>query len=131
MTDRPPDPRCVLLADRHHGLCEGVRLLLSSMFEVVVMVADEPSLLEGASQLHPALAVVDLSLDRRGSLGWLSDLRAACPGMRVIAVSVHDEPGVERAVRAAGADGFVLKRAIATDLLPAVEAVLAGRPRPA
>ena len=31
--------RCVLLADRHHGLSEGVRGLLETVFEVVVMVA--------------------------------------------------------------------------------------------
>ena len=45
-----------------------------------------------------------------------------------VVVMVADEASVERAVRAAGADAFVLKRAIATDLLPAAEAVLAGRP---
>ena len=105
-------------------------MLLSSMFEVVVMVADEPSLMESASRLHPALAVVDLSLDRRGGLRWLSDLRADHPGLKVIVISVHDEAGVEQAAKAAGASAFVLKRAIATDLLPAAEAVLAGRPYP-
>ena len=105
-------------------------MLLRSMFEVVVMVADEPSLVESASRLHPALAVVDLSLDRQGGLRWLSDLRAGSPGLKVIVISVHDEAGVERAAMAAGADAFVLKRAIATDLLPAAEAVLAGRSHP-
>ena len=32
--------RCVLLADRHHGLTEGVRGLLETSFDAVVMVAD-------------------------------------------------------------------------------------------
>jgi DNA-binding NarL/FixJ family response regulator len=130
MTGSEPGLRCVLLADRHHGLCEGVRMLLSSMFEVVVMGADEPSLIESASRLHPALAVVDLSLGPRGGLGWMARLRADCPGLKVIVVSVHDEAGVARAAKAAGADGFVLKRAIATELLPAAETVLAGRSFP-
>src|SRR5215510_11428967 len=67
--------RCVLLADRHHGLSEGVRRLLETAFEVVVMVADEVSLVETARRLHPTLAVVDLSLPRCQSLGWLTDLR--------------------------------------------------------
>ena len=122
--------KCVLLADRHHGLTEGVRGLLQSMFEVVVMVADEPSLIESASRLKPVLAVVDLSLEHGGSLSWLARLRAECPGLKVVVISVHDESGVERAAHAAGADGFVLKRAIATDLLPAAEAVLAGERYP-
>lgn len=121
---------CVLLADRHHGLVEGVRLLLQTMFEVVVMVADATSLLESASRIAPALAVVDLSLDRNGDLGWLQRMHTACPDVKVIVVSVHDEASVARAALAAGADAFVLKRRIATDLLPAAEAVLAGRPYP-
>jgi len=130
MTGIQSDVRCVLLADRHHGLSEGVRLLLQSMFEVVVMVADEPSLIESAARLRPALAVVDLSLVRSGDLAWLARLHAGCPGLKLIVVSVHDEAEVARAARAAGADGFVLKREIATELLPAAESVLAGRPFP-
>ncbi len=121
---------CVLLADRHHGLVEGVRLLLQSMFEVVVMVADARSLLDSAARVAPALTVVDLSLERGGDLAWLTQLHADCPDLKVIAVSVHDEPSVARAAQAAGADAVVLKRRIATDLLPAAEAVLAGRPYP-
>ena len=53
---------CVLLADRHHGLRDGVRGLLETEFETVFMVADETSLLEGAERLGPAVVVIDLSL---------------------------------------------------------------------
>ena len=114
---------CVLLADRHHGLTESVRGLLETAFGTVVMVADEASLLEGAGRLRPDVAVVDLSLARDGGLGWLRALRQRCPELKVIVLSVHDEQSVRRAAMEAGADAFVLKRAIATDLLPAVERV--------
>ena len=112
---------CVLLADRHHGLTEGMRGLLETAFGSVVMVADETSLLDGAGRLKPDVAVVDLSLARDRSLGWLKALKDRCPGLKVIVLSVHDEPNVRRAALEAGADAFVLKRAIATDLLPAVD----------
>lgn len=112
---------CVLLADRHHGLAEGVRGLLETMFESVVMVADDASLLASAGRLQPELAVVDLSLGKQGDLRWLRALRARCPQLPVIALSVHDEATVRTAAIAAGADDVVLKRAIATDLLPAAE----------
>ena len=116
---------CVLLADRHHGLTEGVRGLLETAFGTVVMVADEASLLEGAVRLRPEVAIVDLSLARDSGLGWLRELRRRCPGLKVIVLSVHDEQSVRSAAIEAGADAFVLKRAIATDLLPVVDA-LAG-----
>jgi len=114
---------CVLLADRHHALTEGVRGLLETAFGTVVMVADETSMLEGAGRLQPDMAVVDLSLARDSGLGWLRALRQRCPDLKVIVLSVHDEQTVCRAALRAGADAFVLKRAIATDLLPAVDRV--------
>jgi len=125
MPEKPPS--CVLLADRHHGLTEGMRGLLETAFGTVVMVADEASLLEGAGRLQPDVAIVDLSLSRDSGLGWLRAVRQRCPDLKVIVLSVHDEPAVRWAALEAGADAFVLKRAIATDLLPAVEFVRRGR----
>jgi two-component system secretion response regulator SsrB len=114
------------LADRHHGLTEGVRGLLETEFKTVVMVADQTSLLEAARRLRPDVVVVDLSLTRDNGLHWLWALRQRCPDLKVIVLSVHDEQSVRRAAMAAGADAFVLKRAIATDLLSAVDAVRHG-----
>lgn len=118
---------CVLLADGHHELTEGVRSLLQTAFDAVVMVADETSLFESAERLKPTLAIVDLSLIRGESLRWLPRLRTRCPEMKLILLSVHDQFSVCRSALEAGADAFVLKRAIATDLLAAVEAVQAGQ----
>ena len=119
-------PRCVLLADAHHGLCEGVRCLLATAFEVIVMVADEVSLFETAARLQSDLAVVDLSLARGDGLDMVRRFRSRFPNTRMIVVSVHDQLIVSHSVLEAGAHGFVVKRAIATDLLPAADAVLAG-----
>jgi two-component system secretion response regulator SsrB len=118
---------CVLLADRHHGLTEGVRGLLETAFGSVVMVADETSLLEAAIRLRPDVAIVDLSLSRKGGLDWLRRLKQHCPDLKVIVLSVHDEQSVRDAAMEAGADALVLKRAIATELLPAVDTVRQSR----
>jgi DNA-binding NarL/FixJ family response regulator len=114
---------CVLLADRHHNLTEGVRGLLETTFGTVVMVADKASLLDGASRLQPDVAVVDLSLAEDRGLDWRKALRKRCPDLKVVVLSVHDEQSVRDAAMAAGADAFVLKRAISTDLLPAIDRV--------
>jgi DNA-binding NarL/FixJ family response regulator len=121
------ESRSVLLADPHHGLSDGVRGLLATTFRSVVMVADEVSLFESAGRLQSDLAVVDLALSRGNALELIRRLRDRFPAMKVIIVSVHDQSSVSRSVLEAGADGFVIKRAIATDLLPAADAVLAGQ----
>ena len=117
---------CVLLADRHHELSEGVRGLLGTIFAGVFTVADEASLMEGAARIRPTVVVVDLSLAGGDIVGFLGALRRQAPAAKVLLLTVHDEATVASAALAAGADGVVLTRAIATDLLEAVDAVLAG-----
>jgi len=118
---------CVLLADRHHGLTEGVRGLLETSFDTVVMVADERSLFETAQTLQPSVVIVDLSLVRSDGLRWLKALSTLVPNTKLIVLSVHDEPTVCRSVIQIGAHGFVLKRDIATELVLAVDIVRLGR----
>lgn len=115
---------CVLLANRHPGLSEGLHGLLSTLFRTVVMVADVDSLQQTAGRLRPDVAVVDLSLARRNGLDWLRALHQACPALRLVVLSAHDESSVRQASLASGAAGFVLQRSAGTDLLPTIEAVL-------
>jgi DNA-binding NarL/FixJ family response regulator len=117
----------VILADSHHNMLEGMRGLLESLFEAVVMVADENSLFEAAEKLKPDLAIVDLSLPVSGEINIVRQLKGRFPDLRLIIMSVHDEPTVVNEVMAAGAAGFVLKRSAASDLIPGVEEVLGGR----
>jgi two-component system secretion response regulator SsrB len=91
------------------------------------MVADQASLLEGAQRLAPALVVVDVSFAEGRIEDMLQALHASAPGARVLVLSIYDERRIVAATLSAGADGFVLKRKIASDLLPAVDALLAGR----
>lgn len=122
----PHISKCVILANRHQGYMEGMRGLLESMFNTILMVADENSLRECAENLHPSAIVADLSLARSESLAWLKQLRAECPETKLVVLSVHDECSVCDEVMAAGADGFVVKRAITTDFMPGMEAVMHG-----
>lgn len=115
---------CVILADSHQNLLEGIRGLLESMFEAVVMVTDKRSLFEVADKLKPRLAIVDLSLPVCGELNVAREFKSRYPELKFIILSVHDEPEAVNEVMSAGASGFVLKRSIATDLLPAVRKVL-------
>lgn len=103
-----------------------MRGLLESAFGAVFVVADHASLLEGAQRLAPALVAVDVSLAQGDIRQLLQSIRERAPSAKVLLLSVHDEPAVVDAALSAGADGIVFKRAIADDLLPAVDALLAG-----
>lgn len=118
---------CVLLGERHHSLSDGVRGLLETAFSSVFMVANVTSLVEGAARIQPMLVVVDLALASGDLPRLVETLHERAPEAKVLLLSVHDEPAIATEALAAGADGLVLKRLISTDLLPAVDAVLAGR----
>ena len=116
----------MLLAERHHDLRDGVRGLLETTFDTVFMVANEASLLEGAERLRPAVVVIDLSLSGGDLAAFLARVSERAPGSKLLLLSVHDEVTVAEAALEAGADAVVLKRNLATDLMPAVDVLLAG-----
>jgi DNA-binding NarL/FixJ family response regulator len=116
----------VLLADSHQNMLAGVRNLLESMFEKVVMVADESSLLEVAEKIKPNFIIADLSLPVTKEINIARRLNKSFPEINLIILSVHDEPTVITECLEAGAKGFVLKRTAVNDLVPAIITVLQG-----
>ena len=117
---------CVLLADAHHALSDGIRRLLATTFGTVVMVADEVSLFESARRLQSDLVVMDLRLPRGDSIAFVRSFRMRFQTTKMIIISDYDIPAVVKATLDAGANGYVMKHALASDLLDAVDAVLTG-----
>jgi DNA-binding NarL/FixJ family response regulator len=116
----------VLLADSHLSMLGGVHSLLEAAFDTVLMVANEQSLTDALTSFRPELVVIDLSLPGKEEANVARRLKVGHPELRLIVLSVHDEPAVARRLLEGGAAAFVLKRTVAVDLLPAVEEVLRG-----
>lgn len=121
----PAEKTCLLLADRHQVLLEGLQGLLRSRFDAVVTVSDEESLREAVRRMEPTLVVLDLDLAGDG-LGVLRRLRQLSADSKVVLLSVHDAAPAAEAAWRAGADGFVVKASVAEDLVAAADAVLEG-----
>ncbi len=117
----------VLLADSHKLMLEASRYLLEPTFEIVGTVNDTKSLLEAAETLKPDVVVVDLSMPVSNGVNAVRQLKYRNAELKVIVLSVHDEPEVVNEVLAIGVLGFVLKRSAALDLIPAIWKVLQGR----
>ena len=119
--------RCVVLADRHPNILEGIRNILETMFETVIMAADRQSLFEAIEKINPDLAIVDLSLPPTTEENIAREMKDYFPELDFIILSVHDEPTVVQEVMSAGASGFVLKPSAAVDLLDAILNERGGR----
>jgi two-component system response regulator NreC len=72
------------------------------------------------------VALMDLTMPGSSGMSALEEITRCCPTTRVLVLSMHDDPAYLRAVLAAGASGYVLKRALDTELLTAIRAVHRG-----
>jgi DNA-binding NarL/FixJ family response regulator len=71
--------------------------------------------------------VLDISLPKQSGLQAAAQVRAAGCEVPIVFVSVHEAPEIVSAARDAGGRGFVAKRSLGVDLVPAIRAVLNGR----
>jgi DNA-binding NarL/FixJ family response regulator len=121
-------PIRVLIADDHTIVRTGIRHVLESDngFEVVGEAATGTEAVALAASLRPDVVVLDISMPGESGLQVAARLRDGSPDRRIVILSMHDNAEyVLESVRA-GADGYLLKDAAATDLRSAIRSVCRG-----
>jgi two-component system response regulator DesR len=119
----------VLLAE-DQAMVRGAMAALLSMerdLEVVAQVASGDAVVPEALRTRPDVAVLDIEMPGLDGLAAAAALRTAVPGCRVLIVTIFGRPGYLREAMEAGALGFVLKDAPASELAGAIRTVAAGR----
>lgn len=91
------------------------------------MVGDGQALLEEAARLEPDILVLDISMPVLNGIEATRQLRAAGSRAKIVFLTVHQDAEYVHAALAAGAQGYVTKCQLATDLLVALREVLADR----
>jgi DNA-binding NarL/FixJ family response regulator len=84
-------------------------------------------LLEEAARLEPDVLVVDISMPVLNGIEAVRQLRAAGSRAKIVFLTVHQDAAYVHAAVAAGANGYVAKCHLATDLCLALREALAGR----
>lgn len=121
-----PKLAAVLIADDHTLVAQGLASLIGDKYDVISTVESGTELLKIAATSPPDLALIDVSMPDMTGLEAAGKLLAMVPGCKVIFVSMHSKPDFVREAFAAGAMGYVLKRAAASELLEAMQEVLKG-----
>lgn len=124
---RSSDTIHVVLADDHHLVRSGIRSLLGTIAHVRVIaeVGNGADLLELLEDVHPDVVITDITMPGTDGLSALSQIRARYPDLRVIVLSMHDEPDVIKRAFANGASAYVRKDASDFELGSALESVMA------
>jgi len=101
--------------------------VLEKTYEIVGTVGDGLSLLESAARLDPDVIVSDVTMPGIDGFGAARSLKRAGCRSRLVFLTVHEDPDFAREAISLGADAYVVKSRLASDLLTALDAALAGR----
>jgi DNA-binding NarL/FixJ family response regulator len=102
--------------------------LLSDNFEIVAAMEDGRKLLALSAALKIDAVVLDITLPGLSGIELAVRLREMNFPAKIVFLTVHADPDYAREAFEIGALGYVVKPRLASDLIPALHAALAGRP---
>lgn len=119
----------ILLVDDHPLVREGLRARLSQTpdIEVVGEAGDAEQAFARVAMLQPDLVLMDVGMKQVNGIVLTAQLREKHPALRVLMLSMYDNPEYVHRALAAGAKGYVLKEAPSEEIVEAILAVVAGR----
>lgn len=118
----------ILLVDDHEIVRRGVRSLLSmqSDWEICGEAVDGRDAVAKAGSLRPNVIVMDISMPNLNGIEATRQVHRQFPEIEVLMLSQHDSPEMMRQAMKVGARGYVVKSAIATDLIAALKNIEKG-----
>jgi DNA-binding NarL/FixJ family response regulator len=118
----------VLLADDHHVVREGLKMLLNAHQEVAVIgEADNGRrILELLKTLLPDVVVMDITMPELNGIDATARIKKEYPSVKVLGLSMHMDRRFIEGMLKAGASGYLLKNCIVTELVTAIKCVADG-----
>ena len=122
------DKLTILLCDDHPIVRSGLAALLElhDDLEVVGQASDGEQAVRLAAELQPDVIVMDVSMPKVSGVDATTQIKAARPDARILALTAHDDNDYVHLLLKAGASGYVLKKTAAEDLVRAIHAVARG-----
>ena len=118
----------ILVVDDHDVVRQGVRMILRSRadWQICGEASNGFEALDMATELHPDLIILDISMPGKDGLGVASELRTREAAAKVLILTMHDSKELSATVRNVGARGYVTKSHAARDLVTAIQTIVDG-----
>lgn len=117
----------VVLADDHQMLREAFAKLLESTCDIVGAASDGRTLLTAAAELHPDVILLDIGMPSLNGLDAARHLKRTMPEIKVIFLTVNEDPDLAAVAIREGASGYLLKNSAAAELQRAIDDAMQGR----
>jgi DNA-binding NarL/FixJ family response regulator len=126
---KPLETVSILLVDDHPIMQDGVKALLASENQFQVKASAKTV---GEAEFHLSrasfnLLITDLNLPDQSGLVLIKAARTRYPEMKIIVLSMHDEPHLIRDILKEGVHGYILKSATNDELKKAIAKVMEGK----
>jgi DNA-binding NarL/FixJ family response regulator len=116
----------ILIADDHRLFAEGLRSMLSPLYDIVGIAMDGRELTEMAGRFKPDLILTDLSMPLLNGLDAVQNLAESNLRSRFVVLTMHLDVNLAVQAFRAGASGFILKTTSADELIKALQVVHEG-----
>ena len=116
----------VIIADDHQLLADAIKNLLEPEYEVVGTFTDGESVIRGAAELCPDVAILDVCMPTMNGLNACNHLKKQLPKIKVIFMTMNQDMETAAEAFRCGASGYVLKTSAASELSMAIREVLRG-----
>jgi DNA-binding NarL/FixJ family response regulator len=117
----------ILLADDHTMLLDAFQRLLEPRCEIVGTACDGRALIDLAANTRPDVIVLDISMPGLNGMDACAQLRRKMPGIRLVFLTVNEDPDIAAEAINLGASGYLLKSSAPVELFTAIEQALAGK----
>ena len=119
----------IILADDHHVIREGLRLLIESEKDLLVLAEADSgrSALSAVKEFKPDLVVMDVSMPELNGMEATRKILSETPGTKVLALSMYSDKRFVDGMFQAGVSGYILKNCIAGELVSAIRLVAKGQ----
>ena len=122
-------PIRVVIADDHAILRSGLRMLLATQADIIVVgeASDGTATVEAVERLQPDVVLLDISMPGLSGVDATRRIVQRYLQTKVLVLTMHDDVGYLQQLFEAGARGYLVKSAADAELLTAIRTVNEGR----
>jgi DNA-binding NarL/FixJ family response regulator len=117
----------VVLADDHREVIAKIRGVLGDEFDIIEAAENGREAVTAVLALDPDVFVTDISMPLLNGLQAARSIQKTNSRVKIIFLTIHEDRDFIAAAFSAGATGYVTKRRLSTDLVPAIQEALKGR----